>query len=158
MKAHALFVSMTGLCLLAVLLLHESRATAADRLVESWRELEKRIEALERNEARRSRSNALALLQSRVAELERLMREHRGGSLNMAPKADLNDVARLQRENASLRRTVAALELKVVQLEQTVANAMTPNAAEAALRREIDNLRRSLSTLQTTVQRLESRR
>ncbi len=153
-----MFLAVAGILMLTVLLCDETEARAASRPEVPDKVLLERIEALEKGQKKREDSSERALLRSRVTELERLMRENRGGSLTMAPKADLRDVSRLQRENATLQRKVMSLESKVSTLERAVAGGVSSGVSSSSLQRGIDSLSRSVARLQNAVQRLESRR
>ena len=157
MKAHAIFLSVAGILVAAVLFLENSKAQAATQTEQVNRELQLRVEKLEKELDKRKRSSEFTLLRGRVGELERLMREARGGSLTMSPKADLRDVSTLQRDHTTLKRTVMSLESKLGRMELMESSRSTSTISLTSLQREIASVRRAVSRLESTVSRLESR-
>lgn len=154
MKAHAMFLSVASLVALVVLLSDKPQATAAARIETTNKELKERVEKLEKALEKRERSPELALLRARVTELERLMREARGGSLTMAPKADLRDVSSLQRDHSNLQRTVMSLENKLGRLERADSSRSSYGVSMSSIQRDLGNLKITVSTLRSRVDSL----
>ena len=141
MNAGRLFLILAGLALILTICSREPSAVGAaapDRVAV----LEDRIEALEKTIRSLDRSRDVNDLKSRVSELERLMRNSRQGGASSASRT--SGFSQVQRENASLKSAVRTLESKV----------STGAQVATQLRREIDNLRLKVSTLQTKVDRL----
>lgn len=148
MNAHGISLSVVAVLLLAALLMKEPSALAATGAEDPNGALVARIEALEKALKSQQESRELTLLKSRVDLLERSIRENRQKSVNAAAMAQPSDFSRLKSENATLNRTVKALESKISSVERSC----------SPLKREIGKLRVSISSLEAAVGRLQSRR
>lgn len=105
-----------------------------------------RIETLEREMDRLVPPQEITELQSRVAELERSMRDSR--QMSSKSRSQFGDLAQLRSEDASLKRAHGQLASKVANLE----NKTTPAINDLRV------LQQKVFSLETAVQRLEFRR
>lgn len=149
MKPRGMIFWATALLLIAFWVTRDPVARAADGDSGiSNAALAARIATLERELRAHQSSPDLAKLKLRVTQLERDSSDARRAASRTKPLTQPRDLSQLQRDAALMRRDITSLETIVQRIELTA----------GPLKREIDRMQRSLSSLRSDVDRLKSGR